>query len=389
MKKITVLSLLILTSLTLSGCFWTNENPEQWNKAPAKEDKEVISILEKFADELNVDKGNIKPSEFDRTNFDNQPYEEYTLNGYTLAEIKGVATKNLIETSKFFDWWHVNYIGDEAFWSRIEYTNDNIICYYSLSLEQQIPYELMVWEDENWNEITDYEERWKEFQEIATYETELTCWRLPENTHRLTDYNFDLAGAEPFWNAAMRGWKIMLNDVNWIKYFFPDTVNQEWDIIEFSWYNIKWMIKKAKCSNDWLGEEHDYTANFTFTTDDWELFYEWCADEIEFEFTESEEWTLKNFIKKTNYNYTQEYDANELNYVIQEITDNYMQVNFYINEENWEYHNYQAIFEKVDNAWKVIYEGEGYSISDDECEELNQYDNNLMEMFFLVTCPRG
>jgi hypothetical protein len=63
----------------------------------------VLSILEKFADELNVDKGNIKPSEFDRTNFDNQPYEEYTLNGYTLAEIKGVAPKNLIETSKFFD----------------------------------------------------------------------------------------------------------------------------------------------------------------------------------------------------------------------------------------------------------------------------------------------
>ena len=181
----------------------------------------------------------------------------------------------------------------------------------------------------------------------------------------------------------------MLNDVNWIKYFFPDTVNQEWDIIEFSWYNIEWMIKKAKCSNDWLGEEHDYTANFTFTTDDWELFYEWCADEIEFEFTESEEWTLKNFIKKTNYNYTQEYDANELNYVIQEITDNYMQVNFYINEENWEYHNYHAIFEKVDNTWKVIFEGDGYNISDEKCEELNQYDNNLMEMFFLVTCPRG
>ena len=66
-----------------------------------------------------------------------------------------------------------------------------------------------------------------------------------------------------------------------------------------------------------------------------------------------------------------------------------MQVNFYINEENWEYHNYQAIFEKVDNEWKLIYEGDGYNISDEKCEELNQYDNNLMEMFFLVTCPRG
>ena len=29
--------------------------------------------------------------------------KEYTLNGYTLAEVKGVAPKSLIETSKFFD----------------------------------------------------------------------------------------------------------------------------------------------------------------------------------------------------------------------------------------------------------------------------------------------
>jgi hypothetical protein len=45
--------------------------------------------------------------------------------------------------------------------------------------------------------------------------------------------------------------------------------------------------------------------------------------------------------------------------------------------------------EKDENWWKVLFEWSWYEISDDECERLNQYDNYLMEMFFLTSCPRG
>jgi hypothetical protein len=64
-----------------------------------------------------------------------------------------------------------------------------------------------------------------------------------------------------------------------------------------------------------------------------------------------------------------------------------MEVDVYANEDN-EYYSYQIIMEKDWKNWKVLFEGDGYNISDDKCEELNQYDNNLMEMFFLLSCPR-
>jgi hypothetical protein len=44
--------------------------------------------------------------------------------------------------------------------------------------------------------------------------------------------------------------------------------------------------------------------------------------------------------------------------------------------------------EYVDGEWLTLFEWNWYEISDDECERLNQYDNNLMDIFFLTSCPR-
>jgi hypothetical protein len=55
-----------------------------------------------------------------------------------------------------------------------------------------------------------------------------------------------------------------------------------------------------------------------------------------------------------------------------------------------DYESYQSIIEDSGDEFKVLYEWGGYDdISDEECEALNQYDNNLMDMFFLKGCPRG
>jgi hypothetical protein len=43
--------------------------------------------------------------------------------------------------------------------------------------------------------------------------------------------------------------------------------------------------------------------------------------------------------------------------------------------------------EKTDNGRKVLYEWD-YDIDFDTCEELNQYNSFLMDMFFLRNCPR-
>ena len=65
-----------------------------------------------------------------------------------------------------------------------------------------------------------------------------------------------------------------------------------------------------------------------------------------------------------------------------------MNLNIYERLEDT-YSNYQIIMEKTDDGRKVIFEWDWYEISDEQCEELNQYDNNLMDMFFLTMCPRG
>ena len=343
--------------------------------------------MENFAEELNLKKSNIKPDKFERNLFNYSNDNWYTISWYLLTWTN-IKPKKMIDTTKFFDWWKVDYLWDEAFWSFIQFMKDDLVCYYSIAYDQQIPYELLVWEDENWNEI-DYEEEWENFHKIATYSVELRCWKLPKNTLTLQQLSFDAYGQEPFWNASFRWSEIALFDVNWVSYYFPQIINKIDDDIILSWYHINWILKKEICVDNGRWADHEYSVDMNYITDNGvELHYEWCADAIDLWFTPWEEGSLENFIEKTHYNYTTKCKVGETSYSISEIVGNYMHVNFYVNEENGDYHSYQVIMEKVDNEWKVLFEWDWYSISDEKCEELNQYDNNLMEMFFLTSCPR-
>ena len=86
--------------------------------------------------------------------------------------------------------------------------------------------------------------------------------------------------------------------------------------------------------------------------------------------------------------YTKDYDQDKVSYAVWNVIGKYVVVNFYY-VDGYDYDSYQSILEKTDNGWTVLYEWEWYDISDEECERLNQHDNNLMDMFFLKTCPRG
>jgi len=96
---------------------------------------------------------------------------------------------------------------------------------------------------------------------------------------------------------------------------------------------------------------------------------------------------MYTFMNKSKYQYKKNYDLNNVSYSIAEIIDKYMLVNIY--EYDWTYDAYQIIMENTENWWKVLFEWDGNEITGDQCEELNQHDNNLMDMFFLITCPRG
>ena len=204
---------------------------------------------------------------------------------------------------------------------------------------------------------------------------------------------------EPFWRASIRWSLISIFTPTWMEEDYLATVKSNWDDIEFKWYHIKnWKLEKANCVDWWKWDNHEYKISFDFVKsfygddglkyDEEATHYEGCADSVEFDFVDWEEWMLNSFIEKTDYVYKRKFNQDYVYYTISDIVDNYMSVDFY--ENDWEnYDSYQAIMEKTDEWWKVLFEWEGYEISDDECERLNQYDNNLMDMFFLVRCPRG
>lgn len=395
MKHILLTWFIIFCSvITLSWCSntwidnsWvTNVNTDSTNvdTNSNNEDKEIISILEKFSKKLNISQA-IAQGNISRNDIGNRE-NQYDINWYiiTWKNLK-IDSTNWIE--KIFDWWHVEYIWDNMFWSFVEYSNEDIFCYYSLGLEQEPPYELIVWEDKDGNAIN-YDEEREKFNKTATYTAELSCWRVPWWVLRLKDFNINAEGQEPFWFAPIRWWKVALIIPDWISYYYPTTINYSGDIINFSWYNVSWELVKSDCVDLWKWDTHKYHINMDITNNNnEETHYEWCADDVELNFSIWEEWTLENFIKKSNYNYEKPYKIENVSYVISDIINDYMEVDFYI-ENDWE-NNFQLIMERTDEWWIELFEWTWYEISDDECERLNQYDNNLMEMFFLTLCPRG
>ena len=364
-------------SIILTWCDWEDQSN---NETETKS----LSVINKFTDELKLNKENIKEDRFEWYNYADYWENKYYLDWYSIEE-SWIDPFSIINTDEFFDWWTVNYLADEMYWSLTEFSNNEILCYYEVYYDQDIPDELMAWEDDY---DIDYDKAWADFYETATYTVILSCWEIPEDAPKFSDLKLDAFWEEPFWNASFRDNVITVFDVNWVWYYYLQHLQKEDNKIVLNGYNVKWSVEEAECIDGWKGDSHKYTISLNLTTNDWQnLNYNGCADESNFWFTAWEQGTLKTLIKKTNYKYKQPYKEENVWYKVAEIVWNYMEVDVYANEDN-EYYSYQIIMEKDWKNWKVLFEGDGYNISDDKCEELNQYDNNLMEMFFLLSCPR-
>lgn len=366
-------------------------------------DNDIISVLKNFDDEADADYSNIKEGNFEWYNVAEYDYEEHTNNGYytiTGYELALSWQNNLPNMNKILDGWHVFYVWDEIWWAAIQYSKDNILCSYFLSLEQDIPYELIDWnwDYDNEEEQAAYNQAWSDFYDVATYQIELSCGYAPEWMLAFKDFNINAEWMEPFWYASIRWDGINIFTPDWMDEWYIDVLKLDWDNINFKWYGVEWSLEKAQCVDGGKWDTHEYKISLDITKtvywDNWIDYveepkhYEWCADKSELNFVPWEEWTLKEFIKKSGYDYKWSFDYDKVSYAIGSVIDRYMNVNIY--QLDWEeYDNYQVIMEKVDDGWKVIYEWEWYGIGDEECERLNQYDNNLMDMFFLKGCPRG
>ena len=379
MKKLQTfwLFLLLWISVILSGCEKTPSIDDTNNNLP---DNKAVSIVSDYAKLVNVWKSQIKPEEFQWLNFMDYKNTGYNIKWYSV-EASGIKPDDLPDSSKFFDGRHVEYVWDEIGWSMIEYMLDDIICYYYLLYDQEIPYELM---SREWDfDDDEYKKARYEFSKTITYDTELICWFIPKwAPTSLTTY-FDASWEEPFWSMSIRGSNIMRIEPEFAKDYYISTLEINGDNIHFDWYDIQWDIVKEDCIDGGKWDTHDYKITIFR---EWDMEYMWCADKIQTDFFVWEEWTLWNFVKKTNYQYKWTTKRENVFYSVQDMANNYMHITLYENT-NQEYTPTQIIMENTDNGRKVLYEGD-YDIDDDTCEELNQYNSYLMEMFFLKSCPR-
>ena len=402
---------LLTILLVITGCDTTNpidnnitdvdNNIEVDNNSLPN--NEVVSIIKNFANEMNIPESNIKETSIDWYNAAEYNYDNYdesyyhTVSWYTIA---GNWLKDLPDMAQILDWWYVYYLWDEIWWAVIQYSKDNIICNYYNSLEQEIPMELMEreWDLNDESEMEAYDKARSDFYEKATYTVEFSCGFAPEWMAQYKDFSFYGEWMEPFWYASLNWTHINIFTPDGVKEQYIDTLKYDWENIEFKWYNVNWKLEKSDCIDWWKWDTHEYTISFdvnkySYADDgteynEWPIHYEWCADKIDADFIIWEEWTIDTIINKTNYQYTRWVDHDKVSYTVSDIAWKYMNLNIYERLEDT-YSNYQIIMEKTDDGRKVIFEWDWYEISDEQCEELNQYDNNLMDMFFLTMCPRG
>ena len=395
-----IMTFVLWISLLLVGC--DLGNGDNYNQSGIDlPNNEVVLVMKDFLKDVGID-ANIKEDTFQWLNYAEYDYNNYTgwyydITWYSLS-ITGV--KDFPNVNKIFDGWYVHYVWDEIWDSAIDYSKDNILCSYFLSLEQEIPYELMSreWDYDNSEEKKAYDEAWSDFYDIATYSVDLSCGYIPEWVIQFKDFNYYAEWMEPFWNAYIIWDYVTIFTPNGLEEKYIETIKSEWDNFSFKWYDIDWKLEKTECIDGWKWDTHEYKISFDVTKSsywddgkqqiEWTSHYEWCADKENIKFTPWEEWTLKSFIKKSWYQYTKDYDQDKVSYAIGNMVGKYMVVNFYYVDGDI-YESYQNVMENTGKGFKVIYEWEWYNVSDEECERLNQYDNNLMDMFFFKSCPRG
>ena len=399
------LILILWFSLMLAGCdSWNWNDSLLGNFTKLNEnlpDNEVISIMKDFLNDVGQN-AKIKEDTFQWLNYaeydyDNYEWWYYDITWYSLS-LTGI--KDIPNVNKIFDGWYVRYVWDEIWGSAIDYSKDNILCSYFLSLEQEIPYELInrEWDYEDEQQQAEFDKKRSEFYDIATYSVELSCGYVPEWAIQFKDFNYYAEWMEPFWNAYFVWDYVDIFTPEGMEEHYIDVLKSDWDNYTFKWYDFDWKLEKSDCVDWWKWDTHEYKISFDVNKfsywddgvrhEDWTIHYEWCADKENPEFLPWEEWTLKSFIKKSWYQYDRDYDQDKVSYAISNMIGKYILVNFYyVNGED--YDSYQSIMENSEDGFKVLYEWGGYGdISDEECEELNQYDNNLMDMFFLKSCPR-
>ena len=293
----------------------------------------------------------------------------------------GVAYDKVPNIDRYFDGWHLEYVWDGIASSVLEYRKDWVACYIGSYLEQDIPYELVNREDDY---TSDYWDAWDEFLENATYEIVYECANLPEQALNYEDRYFDVITADaeaPYWSASIRWSALNVFDEYWVNgdYYFSEFAKDA-NTVTFMWYDNKTTIIEQSCT-DYAGRFHNYSVQMSVL---WDEVLEWCADKVDLGLVLGEQWFITTLNEKVGLEIPWSTDTR---YEVMDMLGNYV----HLSVENLvddEYEYEERVLEREPNWWRVIYQWD-YNVSPEKCEELTQYDWDLMDMSVFYNCPRG
>ena len=391
MWKRSKLSLILLIPCVafLSGC--TNiKSPEI-----ANEDNETTRLisakafLETLAPTLEKTAKDITAQAFSWGSINGE------LSGYLLSNTNMKPNNEIREKiDQAFEGWVEKGVGDGVWESYVEYLKDNLIC----SVYSRVNYDIdelmeLAYSDEE--DPRKKQERNDKMDKIFTENTqslEVHCAEFNERNPSPLEFSFDLFGEEPFWNAELR--------VSTLTYTIPNDETHQFDTDStyiWSWgisgenliftgekYNlgeIEGEISKETCTDNGIGNEHEYKAKIRF----WATIFEGCADKVDTFLVEGRKGIAENLFKKINYNnYSGKFDPKTALYNGIQTKGNLVEIFL---TQKWKEHTEYLVLGKTDDGRKTYWQGE-IPVDADTCEKYVEVPG-LMDFGIFNSCPRG
>ena len=391
MWKRSKLSLILLIPCVafLSGC--TNiKSPEI-----ANEDNETTRLisakafLETLAPTLEKTAKDITAQAFSWGSINGE------LSGYLLSNTNIKSNSGMQEKiDQAFEGWVEKSVGDGVWESYVEYLKDNLICsvYSSVNYNRD---ELMEPASSDEKDSNKKKETSNELEKISTENSqslEVHCAEFNERNPSPLEFSFDLFGEEPFWNVELR--------VSTLTYTIPNDETHQFDTDStyiWSWgmsgenliftgekYNlgeIEGEISKETCTDNGIGNEHEYKAKIRF----WATIFEGCADKVDNFLVEGRKGIAENLFKKINYNnYRGKFDPKTTFYSEIQTKGNLVEIFL---TQKWKEHTEYLVLGKTDDGRKTYWQGE-IPVDADTCEKYVEVPG-LMDFWIFNSCPRG
>lgn len=321
----------------------------------------AFKILENIAKDLGKPSSAIQATDIERK-------ENQTFPGFTLTHL--VEEDQNLDTSSIFEGWLETGHADGPYQSLVWFLKEKLFCRVESGIQDEELIDRLLELDRN--ETLDeksYEEQYTALMDKAKFSLKVSCGSFPETEISPAEIAFSAWGSEPFWSAELRGGNIIYTTPEDKQYLAFNSFKKTNDGYEFEGFRgLKGTITKTECTDDGIGEKHDYTLSLSFHTyeePEKTINVEGCADAEDPFFIVGRQGKLNNFIKKTHYRYEGELDPKKLSYMITNSIKNYLEVT--VSQENYE-HLMTIVFEKGAQGREKLREG-NYPVDEETCEK--------------------